>query len=367
MIRVGLNVRALTKPDPAGVSRYTHNLLVALAEQTNSSDIEYVLFGFETLPEPFSAYDCISAAETPVLDHSGVKAHLWEQFVLPRAVGRHDLDCFHAPAGQPPLRTAVPQITTVHDISPITHPEWFSRGYAILYRALTPLAVRASTRLITVSEFSRREIEAAYPSAEGKTTAIYNGVTAPETGGTPVAEVRDESFLLFVGAANRRKNLSTLLRSYRRYRQRVTDPPSLVLVGPDRNIFSENSFDQTACVESLGFVTDEQLNWLYHHASAFVFPSLYEGFGLPVLEAMSAGTPVITSNRGALAEVTGEGACLVDPLSPERLADAIERVLTDESYRRRLTKAGRDRARSFSWERTAEQTMEVYREVAVQS
>ena len=363
MIRVGINARALTKPNPGGVSRYTYNLLLALAKQSTDTEIGYIVFGLDTLPEALSEYECVRSANEPTLAHSGVKAHLWEQMVLPRAIARHDLDLFHTPAGQPPLYATVPLITTIHDISPITHPEWFSGGYAALYRVLTPLAVRASTRITTVSAFAKHEIETEYPAALGKTSAIHNGFTPPRSDGTPVEKVRDERFLLFVGAANRRKNLSTLLRSYRQYRRRVANPVSLVLAGPERDIFSEESFEPTTGVKALGFVSDSQLDWLYHHAVAFVFPSLYEGFGLPILEAMSAGTPVITSNRGAMAEVAGEAAHLVDPSRPERITDAIERVVTDNAYHRSLTEAGRDRATSFSWKWTAEQTIEVYRTV----
>lgn len=364
MIRVGFNVRSLTKPDPAGVSRYTYNLLSALVEQADDTGVEYVLFGFETLPEPFDRYDCIENAEVPVSTHSGLRAHVWEQLTLPRALKQYDLDLFHAPAGQPPLRSTVPLVTTIHDLSPVTHPEWFSHQYATLYRLLTPLAVRFSAHLLAVSVFTKQEIERTYPNARGKTTAVHNGVTPPATDGTPVERVSNEHFLLFVGAANQRKNLSTVLRAFRQYRSQATDPASLVLVGPDRGIFSENSFKRTAGIEPLGYVPDEQLDWLYRHAAAFVFPSLYEGFGLPILEAMSVGTPVITSNQGALAEVAGEAASLVDPSRTTDLRDAIERILTDQSYRAQLATAGRERAASFSWQRTAEQTLEVYHTVA---
>lgn len=367
MIRVGINARALAKPDPAGVSRYTHNLLGALAAQPGDDAVEYLLFGVESLPAALSNHDCVRNAGEPAPTHSGLQAHRWEQFALPRVLGKHDLDVFHTPAGQPPVPSGlseVPLVTTVHDVSPVAYPEWFSRGYATLYRVLTPLAVRASARIIAVSGFTRDEIVAAYPSAAGKTIAVHNGVGPPADPGTPVEGLRAHEFLLFVGAANQRKNLRTLLAAYRRYRARTVDPVPLALAGPERDVFAAFEYDLPAGVQALGYVPDAQLGWLYRNAAAFVFPSLYEGFGLPIVEAMHAGTPVVTSDRGAMAEVAGDAAHLVNPLDAGCLAAGIERVLSNGTYRKRLTERGVERAATFTWDRAAARTVDVYRAVA---
>ena len=390
MIRVGVNARALAKPDPAGVSRYTGALLRALADRSRSidTDVEYLLFGVRELPEELAGYDAIRNAGEPARAHSGLGAHYWEQVALPRALGNYDLDVFHTPAGQPPLLAGVSTlsgssvlpgtsrfsassnpsrpalVTTIHDVSPITHPEWFSRGYATAYRALTPLAVRVSERIVTVSGFAREEITTTYPSAAGKTTAIYNGVTPPAEPGEPVESLRTGDFLLSVGAVNGRKNVRTLLAAYRRYRARVADPVDLALAGPERDLFADLAYEMPAGVHALGYVSDAQLGWLYRNAAAFAFPSLYEGFGLPIVEAMHAGTPVVTSDRGAMAEVAGGAAELVNPLDAGSLTNGIERVLSEEEYRRRLASRGRERAASFTWEHAAARTAEVYRAAA---
>lgn len=383
MIRVGVNARALAKSDPAGVSRYTRSLLRALAErsQTTDTDIEYLLFGLRELPEEL-ADDTVRNAGEPARAHSGLGAHYWEQVVLPRALRNYDLDVFHTPAGQPPVlagvtalpgssdssETSTPSkpalVTTIHDVSPITHPEWFSRSYATAYRVLTPLAVRASDRIVTVSRFARREITTTYPSAAGKITAIYNGVTPPAEPGEEVDGLRAGDFLLSVGAVNERKNVRTLLDAYRRYRSQVTDPVELALAGPERDVFADLEYQLPPGVRALGYVSDEQLGWLYRNAAACCFPSLYEGFGLPIVEAMHAETPVVTSDRGAMAEVADDAAVLVNPLDAERLANDIERVLSEEEYRRRLVSRGHERAASFTWDRAAAQTVAVYRAAA---
>jgi glycosyltransferase involved in cell wall biosynthesis len=256
-------------------------------------------------------------------------------------------------------------VTTIHDISPVTHPEWFSRPYAALYRMMTPLAVRRSDRIITVSEFARDELIDRYPSANGKTTAIYNGVAdRSECAATRPSVIDSDGYLLFVGSSNPRKNLRRLLQAYDRYRQSGGDSRELVLVGPDRDVFSDSDLPTVDGVRNLGFVNETELTWLYRNASLFLFPSLYEGFGLPILEAMSAGTPVLTASVGATAEIAGDAAYLVDPTSVSSIADGIQTLLLNEQDREALIRLGKQRAAEFTWKRTAQQTIDVYREVA---
>jgi glycosyltransferase involved in cell wall biosynthesis len=276
-----------------------------------------------------------------------------------------EYNVFHTPAGNPPVLSGTPLVTTIHDISPITHPEWFTNSYAALYRILTPLAVRVSDRITTVSKFARDEIVDRYPAAAGKTTVIYNGVEPRDPAdGEPVESLESGEFLLFVGSVNPRKNLSGLLHAYRRYRRKTSNPYPLVLVGPDNDVFASTDLPAVDGVQRLGFVSEPQLTWLYDAAAVFVFPSLYEGFGLPILEAMSVGTSVVTSDRGAMAEVAGNAAHLVDPTDPAAIADGIEYVLEDTEYQHTLGQRGRDRASEFTWSQTADQTAELYRDVA---
>jgi glycosyltransferase involved in cell wall biosynthesis len=229
---------------------------------------------------------------------------------------------------------------------------------------LTPFAVRSADRIITVSESSREDIIKTYPSSTSKTVAVHNGVTPRDADlRTPITGLTKNQYLLFVGSNNPRKNISGLLRAYRRYRQRSNTPVPLALVGPDNDLFRSNRLPKVDGVLTFGYVSESELAWLYHNASAFVFPSFYEGFGLPILEAMNAGTPVITSDRGAMAEVASDAACLVDPENTEAIATAIERVLNGE-YANDLREDGYERAGEFTWERTARETLDVYRELA---
>lgn len=356
-----MNVRVLSKPEPTGVSRYTYKLLSALTKRND--DVKYILFGIESVPEELQSNKCPIEIGSTSPDHSGLRAHSWEQLTLPREISKHDLDVFHTPAGQPPILSKVPQVTTIHDISPITHPEWFSRKYAFFYRTLTPLAVRVSNQITTVSNFARDEIESQYSSANEKTVSIYNGVEPPQEETKPVDQLKPGNFLISVGAASPRKNLKRLVQSYSMYRNEVDDPVPLALVGPTRDVLATTNLPEVDGVRALGFVTDEELAWLYNNATALVYPSLYEGFGLPILESMSVGTPVITSNCGAMAEVAGDAAQLVDPSDTPDIAQGIEQVVKDATLRNELRERGRDRASEFTWERTARETIEVYRSV----
>ncbi|WP_266081612.1 glycosyltransferase family 4 protein [Haladaptatus caseinilyticus] len=361
MNKIGINARVLTKPNPTGVSRYTHKLLEALVQQED--DFEYVLFGVESIPEPFTEFPTVTNAGVPTPAHSGHRAHIWEQTTLPKAIDRHDLDVFHTPAGQPPVIARTPLVTTIHDISPISHPEWFSRAYATVYRILTPLAVRTSDRLLTVSKFAQEEITNYYPRSAGKTLVTYNGVTPPNGSGKIIDDLSEDRFILSVGATNPRKNLKSLVRSYRHYRENVSNPVDLVLAGPDRDVFASNDLPDVSGVHALGFVSDPELTWLYRNAATLAYPSLYEGFGLPIVEAMHVGTPVITSDRGAMAEIAGDAALLADPNDPEEIAKCIERVVNSDTFSTELARQGRSRAAEFTWERTARDTIAAYREV----
>lgn len=356
-MRIGIDGRVLSKPNPTGVTRYARKLLSRLAV-----DADCVVFGCTPAESGLGsrARENVEWIDRSVPPEGGLRGHLWGQTVLPRLVRRYDVDLFHVPAGVPPIAAPVPVVTTIHDVSPIAHPEWFSRRYAWFYRLMTPLSIRSSDRLVAVSEFTADEIADRYRTARAKTTVVHNGVTEPHSGSAPDCALSPGEFHLFVGARTPRKNFDGLLRGYECYRSIADDPLDLALVGPDRNIFGETPLLDTTGIRDLGYVSEPELGWLYRNAKSFLYPSLYEGFGFPVLEAMSVGTPVVTSGRGATAEVADDAAVLVDPTDPNDIARGIQQA---ECTAADLAQRGCRRAAAFDWETTATETRSVYREV----
>ncbi|MGM0717521.1 MAG: glycosyltransferase family 4 protein, partial [Halobacteriota archaeon] len=232
--------------------------------------------------------------------------------------------------------------------------------YAWFYRLMTPLSIRSSAQVIAVSAFTATELADRYRPARTKTTIVHSGATEPPTGSDPDCALSPEAFHLFVGARTPRKNFDGLLRGYGRYRSIADEPLDLAVVGPDRDIFGETPLLDTAGIRDLGYVSESTLGWLYRNAKSFLYPSLYEGFGFPILEAMSVGTPVVTSDRGATAEIADGAAVLVDPTDPSDIARGIRDAETTAAD---LAQRGRRRAAAFDWETTAAETLSVYREV----
>ena len=269
-------------------------------------------------------------------------------------------------------RLGCPAVVTVHDISYVRAPELFSRRDRLLFRFVRG-SLRRAARVIAVSEFTRADVIDHYGLDPGKVVAIPNGVG---TSFRPVADAQarvrerfgiNRPYMLCVGALQPRKNVPLAIEAYARLIGRGTDC-ELVIAGGDKGgrievLDAVLRSRLTGRVHLVGHVEDAAMPALYSGARALVFPSLYEGFGLPALEAMASGTPVIASNTTGLAEAVGEAGITIDPRSPEALADAMRSLLADDALRDRLVVAGLARATEFTWARTAAGTAGVYRDV----
>jgi glycosyltransferase involved in cell wall biosynthesis len=268
-------------------------------------------------------------------------------------------------------RLRCPAVVTVHDISYARAPELFSRRDRALLRFVRG-SVRRAARVIAVSEFTRADVCDLYGLAPEGVVAIPNGVSAqfrPLPTATDRVRERfgiNRPYVLCVGALQPRKNVPLAIEAYAQLAGRGTEC-ELVVAGGDRGgrldvLDAILRTRLTGRVHLVGHVDEDELPALYGAARALVFPSLYEGFGLPALEAMACGTPVIASNTTGLAEAVGDAGLTVDPRSAEELAEAMRRVLGDEELRARLVAAGHARAAAFTWARTARATAGVYRE-----
>jgi glycosyltransferase involved in cell wall biosynthesis len=302
------------------------------------------------------------AVVSPGAPIRGVRGHLWEQSVLPRRL-RGGL--LWSPCNTGPLAVRR-QVVTIHDCGFHDHAQSFSPIFAHWYQWLIPRLARRARRIITVSEFSRQRLLEFTGVEPQRVVVIPNGVSnnfAPVDPGT-VAAVKQRlglpsRYVLSVGSLEPRKNLSRLLEAWRMLAPSHPDE-SLVLVGASSKQFLAVDFaGDLSSVVFPGYIDDADLPAVYAGATLFVYPSLYEGFGLPVLEAMACGAPVVCSNAASLPEVVGDAGILVDPLDPGAIAEGMRRVLADESLQARLKQGGLEMAGRFTWERAAAATWQV--------
>jgi glycosyltransferase involved in cell wall biosynthesis len=280
------------------------------------------------------------------------------------------LDVLHMTYGAP-VWSAAPIVLTVHDICYATNPEWFSPRDLRVLSSVVPRSIGLAAYVITDSESARREIMEHYHVPEEKISNIPIGAGAgsatitPEEARAELASLdlnAERPYLLTVGNLQPRKNLVRLVEAFNQLVSGGLDI-DLVIVGP-RHFRSEEVLQaaQSAMgrIHFTGYISDRQLAACYRCSTAFVLPSLYEGFGLPVIEAMSHGVPVACSDAGALPEVCGDAAVLFDPRSIEAIAAAVGQILSDSELRERLSRAGQARAAQFSWKQCAELTLAAY-------
>ena len=295
-----------------------------------------------------------------------------EQQLLPRLAHRAGVEVLHSLASTAPLHGRFRRVTTVHDLIYLVHPEAHFGVLALGMRVVVGQAAKRSHRLIAVSEGTANDIETRLHVPRSRIDVVPNGVhEPPPVPGAEAVEAARERYglkgrrvVLAASAKRQHKNLARLLEALAQL------PPERrpVVVMPGYPTEYERELRERASVlgvdddvRFLGWVGDDELEALYAVADAFVMPSLYEGFGLPVLEAMARGVPVACSDRSSLPDVAGDAALLFDPEDVGQIASALEALLTDEALAERLSEAGRRRAAQFSWRRTAEQTLDTYR------
>jgi len=295
---------------------------------------------------------------------------------LPLALMRDGIDLLHAPFTPPPFSTR-PYVFTHHCFSTFNHPEFYSPAVLLRLNSLIKRGLRSARRIVCVSRCTLELTADLFKLDRSRMHVVYNGVGDQYVPTDAVAARQqmaarhglDKPYLLFVGKLEARKNIVRILDAFARFRREAGEPVQLVLAGK-RTPLSEGldeairSLGLQQDVVEIGYVPDEDLPLLYAGAHAFVFTTLWEGFGIPVIEAMSCGTPVITSNLSSLPEVAGDAALLVDPYKPEDIAEAMLKLWKSPALVADLRERGFVNARRFSWDQTARETLAVYREAA---
>lgn len=367
--RIGLNAQLYSSQlsyRGAGVSHYIQGLLNTLPQV--DPDARYVAF----LNDPSSSFKGWRTARTHLPEAQPWRRILWEQAAQPRLARRERLDLLHEPVYVGPLLAPCPIVVTIHDMSYFIYPELFQLAKRIYLQAMTQFTARHAAAIICDSESTRRDVLRILSVPGERVHTVHIGVD-PEMQPLPrpaITEFRREHqlplhFILFVGTLEPRKNLPMLLEAFAWLCQHSQLPHQL-FIGGGKGWYYQTIEDQ---VEKLGlservhfpgFIPQAELPLWYNSADLFVYPSLYEGFGLPPLEAMTCGVPVITSNISSLPEVVGEGGVMVDPHEPVSLAREMLHLLSDPTASAELGMRGLAQARSFSWSNTARQTAAIY-------
>jgi glycosyltransferase involved in cell wall biosynthesis len=355
--------------------------MVGSRETGNETYVRGLISGFSQLDSEFRLYayhlgrawaeDDSRVQFRPIADASP-----WVRLTLglaTRAI-RDSLDVLHV-TYTVPLWALCPIVVTVHDISYATHPEWFSKRDLRVLSATVPLSIRRARQVITVSDVCRNQIIEHYHVPPEKVAAI------PNAAGPAGNRLRDETaheelaalgldprrpYVLAVGNLQPRKNLVRLIGAMSKIVAAGLDV-DLLIAGPEHYRAEEvlsAGRDAARRIRFTGYITDRQLAACYSRATVFAFPSLFEGFGIPALEAMAHGVPVVCSNAGALPEVCGEAALYFDPLDVDSMADALMRVITDSALRTELSRLGRAREQQFTWLGSAQRTLRVYEKAA---
>ena len=366
---IGLMATLLsTSPDyrGAGIHQYSMRLLAELPKQ--APQFRYHAFVMDRDYQPPVE---ITARAPARLSASPTSRILWEQTRV--AWESRHLDLLHGFAYALPLLTTIPTVVTVHDLTFIRFPEAFPKSKQRYLAHITAHSCRRAAAVIADSQATARDLHQLLQTPRQKIHVIYTGVDERyrPLPLEKVEAVRRQKgwpgrFILMVGTLEPRKNHLGLLEAYARYRRMAQTPLPLLIGGGKGWHFGQifqrvQSLNLEESVHFLGFVPWEDLPWLYNAATLFVYPSRYEGFGLPVAEAMRCGTPVITSNVSSLPEVAGDAALTVPPDDPEALAHAMHHILEEDPERLQLMRArGLKQAARFTWEETARQTAQVY-------
>lgn len=362
-MNIAVNTRLLQSGKLEGIGWFAHESLQRI---TRAHPEHTFIFFFD---RPFVDRFVYGPNVKPVIIHPPTRHPLlyriWFEWMVPRALRKHKADLFVSPDGFLSLRTDVPQLAVIHDLNFEHYPEDLPQAYSRYYRSFFPRFARKAARIVTVSEFSKQDIVAHYGIAPERIDVVYNGIgevfeplgTAQQeavcqklTGGAP--------YFICVGSLHPRKNVARLLEAFDRFAEKQVNA-RLVIVGEsfwwdERMKAAWKNMRHGQHVTFTGRLEQKALHEALGSARALAFVAYFEGFGIPVAEAMACGVPVIAANATSLPEVAGEAAAYCDPFDVDDIARAMERVWNDRALRDRLSAAGMERARRYSWDRTAE-------------
>ena len=340
-----------------GVGRYLQKLL---EDFTEISDDSFFIYSHDVIVEKI---------EHDRYHYKVLSGHplVWKQLLMPVHQLRYNYDLVFVPTYSSPVFYPGKVLLTIHDLIFTKHPEWANWKQAVRFRAIVPKTAKFADRIIAVSEATRKDIIELTGVSSTKIDVVYLGVEDKFRSLTEdtLNIFRDKyniryPYILHVGSIHPRRNIKRLCQVFRRLKEEKKINHHLVLAGLDLDHTSQlSSYLELPDIHWVGYVPEEDLVGFFNAADLFIYPSLYEGFGLPVLEAMACGTPVITSNVSSLPEVAGDAALLIEPDDEEDMMRAISRILSEKSLAREMAEKGLERSKQYTWEKTSEQTLQI--------
>lgn len=355
---IGFDGRTLSVPDHGGPARVGFQLLQELSKIEDN----VITFGHQSLSKAIPT----QLNPTGFYRNSRLYGLLWEQTYLPRQAHVTDVDVIYSPNSLlPVLWKGSKFVVTIHDLASLEG--YSSRWYRMYEKIKLPIVARRADHIITVSNFSKNEIINNFNVPSSKISVVYNGVSQVFRNGTENESFElPEEYVLYVGDTSKRKNIDGTISAFKKFKNNSDQDYKLVLIGPtDSPTVDSLSIADAPDIINYGYVNDKKLKCAYEKASVFLFPSRYEGFGIPPLEAMSCGTPVIASNTSSLPEILGDAAMFADPDNHMKIAEHISEIVSNEKLSDELVHRGLEQAGQYEWNKSARKLRQILREVGL--
>ncbi|MFZ9029458.1 MAG: glycosyltransferase family 4 protein, partial [Crocinitomicaceae bacterium] len=364
-MRIAINTRLLISGKMEGIGWYTYEVVKHLIE--NHPEDEFILF-FDR--KPSAEFDFGPNAKQVILSPQArhpILFRIWFNWAVKRALKKYQPDVFFSPDGYLSLTTDIPQVPVIHDLNFEHHPEDLPDHFLKYYKTYFPKFANIADHILTVSDYSKRDIIKSYKIPSDKITVVWNGASDIFS---PMSDDKKDvirqqytngkDYFLFVGALHPRKNLRRLIEAYTLFKEEHTNSETeLVIVGADLWKNSSSDIEISPSIRDMihftGHLSLEDLSQVMGAANAFVFVPYFEGFGIPLVEAMKAGVPIITGNKTSLPEVAGEAALYCDPFNAADIAQKMNELATDEILQADLIQKGLERSKLFSWDKTAKE------------
>ncbi|MFH1838557.1 MAG: glycosyltransferase family 1 protein, partial [Candidatus Kuenenbacteria bacterium] len=379
-MRIGIDCRTILNPekdDLVGITHYTYQLVKHLISLENKEKNEYVLFfDKEIAGKNITKFSkpWVKIKYFPFMQYKKFLPLAYSHFLISAFLKRENLNIWHSPTPHLPISYNEPSVVTVHDLTIYKFPKLFPPGQFLNVKVVTPKALKMAKKIIAVSQSIKQDLKKIFKIPEHKIEVIYNGINKELFQELPKSEIEKiknqykikENYILFLGTLEPRKNIEKLIDSYELFQKKSIIKYQLVIAGKEgwnaQKIHKKASLSiYKKEIIFTGYVSPENLNALFSEAKVFVFPSLHEGFGMPITEAMAKKIPIITSNVESLPEITAGSAILINPNKKEEISEALGLILNNEELRIKLIEKGFKRAKEFCWEKCAKETLNVYK------